>query len=341
MRSNLKLRVLAAFAAIYIVWGSSFLAIRVGLETIPPFLLAAIRFTTAGVLLYLWTRWRGVPTPSPREWRSATLLGAVLFLTSYGLLFWAEQRVSSGLAAVLFATMQLWVMVFEAFVFRVMSFTGGAVAGAFTGLAGVLVLTWHGSAANLSDPLSAALVLLSATVWAFGSLCTSRLRLPESKSMSAAVQMLVGGLLLFVPAAISGEFSRIAWSQIGTRSLVSLGYLIFMASLLAFTAYVWLMQHEPMSKIATYGYVNPVIAVFVGYFLGGEPLTKQTLAGTALVLIAVFTMISNRGERPVEEISARAIPELRELAEAKDSERADRAQPHTPQEAISSRLHSA
>src|SRR5262249_51125963 len=104
----------------------------------------------------------------------------------------------------------------------------------------------------------------------------------------------------------------------------------------AFTAYVWLMQHEPMSKIATYGYVNPVIAVFIGYFLGGEPLTKQTLAGTALVLIAVFTVISNRGE-----ISARAIPELRELAEAKDSERADRAQPHSPQEAISSRLHSA
>ena len=114
-----------------------------------------------------------------------------------------------------------------------------------------------------------------------------------------------------------------------------------MASLLAFTAYVWLMQHEPMSKIATYGYVNPVIAVFVGYFLGGEPLTRQTLAGTTLVLIAVFTVISNRREKQAEEVSVQAIPEPRELAEAEDSERADRAQPHSPQEAISSRLHSA
>jgi drug/metabolite transporter (DMT)-like permease len=341
VRFNLKLRVLAAFAAIYIVWGSSFLAIRVGLETIPPFLLAAIRFTTAGALLYLWTRWHGVPTPSRREWRSATLLGTILFLASYGLLFWAEQRVASGMAAVLFATMQLWVMAFEAFVFKVRSFTGGAIAGAFTGLAGVVVLTWHGSAQNLSDPLSSALVLLSAVLWAFGSLCTSRLRLPESKSMSAAIQMLVGGLLLFVPAAISGEFSSVAWSQIGMRSLVSLGYLIFMASLLAFTAYVWLMQHESMSKIATYGYVNPVIAVFVGYFLGGEPLTKQTLAGTALVLIAVFTVISNRREQQTIKASARAIPELRELGAAEDSAIADREQPHSRREAISSRVHSA
>ena len=340
MRLNLKLRVLAAFAAIYIIWGSSFLAIRIGLETMPPFLLAAIRFTTAGVLLYLWTRWHGVPNPTRWEWRSATVLGTILFLASYGLLFWAEQRVASGIAAVLFATMQLWVMAFEAFVFKVGSFTGRALAGAFTGLAGVLVLTWHGSAQSLSDPLSALLVLLSAGLWAFGSLWTHRLPLPESKSMSAAIQMLVGGLLLFAPAAITGEFSRIAWSQIGMRSLLSLGYLIFMASLLAFTAYVWLMQHEPMSKIATYGYVNPVIAVFVGYFLGGEPLSKQTLAGTALVLISVFIVISYRREQQTIKVSARAIPELHELGEAENSGRADREQPHSPQEAISSRLHS-
>jgi hypothetical protein len=125
------------------------------------------------------------------------------------------------------------------------------------------------------------------------------------------------------------------------RSLLSLGYLIFMASLLAFTAYVWLMQHEPMSKIATYGYVNPVIAVVVGYFLGGEPLTRQTLAGTALVLISVFTVIANRREDHRAPVSARAIPELRELAGAEGSARTDREQPHSPREAISSRLHSA
>jgi len=335
MRSNLKVGVLAAFSAIYIVWGCSFLAIRVGLETIPPFLLAAIRFTTAGALLYLWTRRKGIATPLRHEWRSATLLGAILFLASYGLLFWAEQRVASGIAAVLFATMQLWVMAFEAFVFRTRSFSRGAVAGAFTGLAGVVVLTWHGSAQNLSDPLSAMLVLLSAVLWAFGSLWTRRLLLPESKSMSAAIQMLVGGLLLFIPAAISGEFSRVIWSQIGARSLLSLAYLIFMASLLAFTAYVWLMQHEPMSKIATYAYVNPVIAVFVGYFLGGEPVTRQTLAGTALVLISVVTLISKRREQEPGPVNARAIPELRELVEGVDSKKAHREQPHSPQEATS------
>src|SRR5690242_6787192 len=130
--------------------------------------------------------------------------------------------------------------------------------------------------------------------------------------------MLIGGLLLFAPAAISGEFSKVVWSQIGMRSLFSLGYLIFMASLLAFTAYVWLMQHEPMSKIATYGYVNPVIAVFVGYLLGGEPVSRQTLAGTALVLISVFIVISYRREQQTIKVSARAIPELHELGEAEN-----------------------
>ena len=335
MPSNLKLRVLAAFAAIYIIWGSSFLAIRIGLETIPPFLLAAIRFTTAGALLYLWTRCQGVPSPSQREWRSGILLGGILFLAGYGLLFWAEQRVASGIAAVLYATVQLWVLVFEAFVFRVKSFSGAAVAGGLTGVAGVTALTWHGSAATLSDPFSAGLVLLSAILWAFGSLCTSRLRLPESKSMSAAIQMLIGGLLLFAPAAISGEFSRVVWSQIGIRSLISLGYLILMASLLAFTAYVWLMQHEPMSKIATYGYVNPVIAVVLGYFLGGEPITKQTLAGTALVLISVFVIISNRREQ-IAGSSARATQALHERKEEENSLRSDREKSHSRQAAISS-----
>lgn len=339
--SNLKLRVLAAFAAIYIIWGSSFLAIRIGLETIPPFLLAAIRFTTAGVLLYVWSRWYGVPSPSQREWRSGVLLGGIMFLAGYGLLFWAEQRVASGIAAVLYATVQLWVLVFEAFVFRVKSFTGTALAGALTGLGGVAVLTWHGSAATLSDPLSAALVLLSAILWAFGSLCTSRLPLPKSKSMSAAIQMVVGGLLLFVPATISGEFSRVTWSQIGMRSLLSLGYLILMASLLAFTAYVWLMQHESMSKIATYGYVNPVIAVILGYFLGGEPITKQTLAGTTLVLVSVFTVISKRREARMAAPSARATQGLREYEEEENLEKAGKQQSHSPQPAISSRLHSS
>ena len=334
MPSNLKLRVLAAFAAIYVIWGSSFLAIRIGLETIPPFLLAAFRFTTAGVLLYLWTRWQRVPGPSQREWRSGILLGGILFLAGYGLLFWAEQRVASGIAAVLYATVQLWVLLFEAFVFRVKSFTGTALAGAITGLGGVAVLTWHGSAATLSDPLSAALVLLSAAFWAFGSLCTGRLPLPKSKSMSAAIQMLIGGLLLFVPAAISGEFSRVAWSQIGMRSLLSLGYLIFMASLLAFTAYVWLMQHETMSKIATYGYVNPVIAVVLGYFLGGEPMTKQTVTGTALILVSVFIVISNRREQ-IAGSSARATQALHEREEEENSLRPDREQSHSRQPAIS------
>ena len=240
----------------------------------------------------------------------------------------------------LFATVQLWVLVFEAFVFRMKSFTRGALAGAFTGLAGVVVLTWHGSAKNLSDPLSAALVLLSAALWAFGSTWTRHLQLPESKSMSAAVQMLVGGLLLFAPALISGEFSRVAWSQVGMRSLLSLGYLIFLASLLAFTAYVWLMQHEPMSKIATYGYVNPVIAVFVGRLLGGEPLTRQTLLGSVLVLLAVFMVTSKRDAKQEIKPSARATQELRELAEGEDSETIDREQPQSQRQAILSRLHS-
>lgn len=284
-----------AFAAIYFIWGSSYLAIRTALATIPPFLLAALRFTAAAILLYGWRRLRGDPNPSKREWAAAALLGVILFLASYGALFWAEQHVASGIAAVLFATMQLWVVLLEGLLFRNAKITAKSIAGIVAGLCGVGVLTWNPHLLpSMTDRFSAALVVISSILWAAGSVLTPRLSLPRSEPMSAAAQMLTGGLLLFIPAALSREFRRISWSHISGRSLLSLIYLIVFASLIAFTAYVWLLSREPVSKISTYAYVNPIVAVIIGHLLASEPITRQTLFGAALIVTAVLMAVSGR-----------------------------------------------
>lgn len=290
-------RTLLAFAVIYFVWGSTFLAIRIGVSVIPPLLFAAMRFFTAGVLLYAWIRLQGTRSPRRREWASAALLGFVIFVIDYGLLFWAERRVPSGIAAVMLAMIPVFMSLAEIVFLGTQKLTLRLALAMLAGIAGVMVLVNPsvGFGQAPIDRLGAAALVGSAVAWSIGAVLSRKLPLPESKVMSSSAQMLTGGLMLLVVSAMFGDFTGFSLRAISASVWIALAYLIFAGSILGFTAYVWLIHHESPTKVGTYAYVNPVIAVLLGYFLGGEPLGGRTVAGTLLVLVSVV-MITTAGK---------------------------------------------
>ncbi len=299
MTSTSTYRKLLAFAIIYFVWGSTFLAIRVGVREVPPFLLAGMRFLIAGLVLYGWMLAKGEPSPAPRQWRSAAILAVLIFVIDYGGLFWAEQRVPSGVAAVMMASIPVFMTLSEILLLRTQTLTLRLALALLIGIGGVAVLMSR--SLNLSgapvDPAGAAALILAAIAFALSSALTRKLPLPQSKVMSSGAQMLAGGVLLTITAGAFGEFSRFHAARVSTGAWLALGYLIVAGSIVAFTAYVWLIHHESPTKVGTYAYVNPVVAVVVGYFLGGEPLGVRTLLGSALVLVSVV-VITTAGRRP-------------------------------------------
>ena len=285
-------KILLAFAIIYFVWGSTFLAIRVGVREVPPFLLAALRFLIAGVVLYGWMITRRVPSPAGREWMSALTLAVLIFVLDYGLLFWAEQRVPSGIAAVMMATIPLFMTLSEIIFLRTQALTVRLALALFIGIAGVAVLMSR--SLNLGgapiDRAGAVALIIASMSWSVSSALTRKLPLPTSKVMSSGAQMLAGGVLLTVTAAALGEFHNFHPLAVSRGAWLSLLYLIVPGSIIAFTAYVWLIHHESPTKVGTYAYVNPVVAVLVGYFLGGESLDLRTILGTLFVLISVVVI---------------------------------------------------
>ena len=285
-------KILLAFAIIYFVWGSTFLAIRVGVHEVPPFLLAGIRFFVSGIVLYGWMRFKGAPPPSRTEWASATLLGALIFLVDYGCLFWAEQRVPSGIAAVVLATIPVFITLLEISFLHTQRLTVRLGLALLAGLGGVAVLTVPSfSFGEVPINRAGALALLVASfTWSVATILTRRLTLPSSKPMSAAAQMLTGGAQLFVLAALSGEFAGFHMQAVSAKAWFALLYLMVAGSIVGFTAYVWLLHHESPTKVGTYAYVNPVVAVALGYFAGGEAVGPRTLLGALLVLISVITI---------------------------------------------------
>jgi drug/metabolite transporter (DMT)-like permease len=292
-------KILLAFACIYIIWGSTFYAIRIGVHEVPPLILAAARFLIAGLVLYAWMLTRHDPSPTLRQWRAAALLGFLIFVCDYGLLFWAEQRVPSGIAAVMMATIPAFMALAEILFLRTQKLTLRLALALLIGLAGVAILmlrTFHLGGAPISTAGAIALIL-AAIAWSIASVITRKLPLPPSKPMSAAAQMLTGGLMLTLAAAAFGEFHNFHPSTITAPAWWSLLYLIIAGSLIGFTAYVWLIHHESPTKVGTYAYVNPVIAVVIGYFLGGEPLGLRTILGTLCVLISVI-VITTQSKKP-------------------------------------------
>jgi drug/metabolite transporter (DMT)-like permease len=295
-------KILLAFAIIYFVWGSTFLAIRVGVREVPPFLLAAMRFFIAGLILYLWMRARGTPSPSRREWASASFLALLIFVFDYGLLFWAEQRVPSGIAAVMMAMIPAFMALGEIVVLRTQRLTMRLGLALLVGLAGVAVLVGHSM--NLGeapvDTAGACALIFASISWSVASSLTRKLPLPEAKAMSSGAQMLAGGVLLMIAAALLGEFRGFRPQAVSREAWLALAYLIVAGSIAGFTAYVWLLHHESPTKVGTYAYVNPVVAVLVGYFLGGEAIGPRTIAGSLLVLVSVVVITTTPKKKAPE-----------------------------------------
>ena len=283
-------RVLAAFFAIYVLWGSTFLAIRVAVLLIPPWFAAGTRFLIAGVLLYAFTRLRGTPPPSAAQWRSLAALGAIMFSITYGALFWGEQFIPSGITSVLEATIPLFTVLFEVFVLRHQAFRWRPVCGIALGFCGVaLMLLRTGSASTAIPVLPSLLILGGCAAWALGSVLNRSLPLPSSRPLTAACQMMVGGAVLLILSAISGELHP--FPHIPLKAALALVYLIIFGSLIAFTAFVWLLGRMSAGRVATHAFVNPVVALALGHFLIAEVVTLRTLSGAALVIASVFLVL--------------------------------------------------
>jgi len=291
---------LAAFGVIYFVWGSTFLAIRISVHEIPPLLCAAIRFLIAGAALYLFMLLRGQPSPTRRQWIGAIAMAALIFVGDYGFLFWAEQRVPSGVAAVMLATIPAFMALSEVILLRTQRLTLRLALALLIGLAGVAALVSH--SLNLGGaPINSAgaiALLIAAFDWSIASALSRKLPLPESKAMSAGAQMFAGGLLLFAVASLSGEFRLFHPLDVTTGAWLALLYLIIAGSIIGFTAYLWLLHHHSPTRVGTYAYVNPLVAVLIGYFFAGEPLGLRTVLGTALILISVIVITTMRSRTP-------------------------------------------
>jgi drug/metabolite transporter (DMT)-like permease len=286
-----RLRLALAFFAIYVLWGSTYLAIRVLVATVPPLFAAGVRFSIAGIVLYAWSRARGVPEPSRLEWRNLSILAALLFLAAYSGLFWAEKTLPSGIASVLVATVPVWVAAVEIFVFRRQAFRWLLVAALAVGLGGVALMAFDG-ASGLS-PLPCLVILCSDLAWSLGTVLTPTLALPKSKALTAGAEMMLGGLMLLVSSALARELSP--WPHVSPRAAAALAYLIVAGSLIAFTAYQWLLAHVPATIVTSYAYVNPVVAILIGYGLGHETLSLRIVLGSALVLSSVIALVRGGG----------------------------------------------
>jgi len=293
-------KTLLAFAIIYFVWGSTFLAIRIGVREVPPLLLAAMRFFLAGLFLYAWVAARGERQPTRRQWGAAALLAFFVFVCDYGLLFWAEQRVPSGIAAVMLALIPVFMALSEIIFLGTQKLTWRLGLALTVGLGGVSVLMSR--SVNLGgtpiDRMGALALIVASLSWSVSSVLTRKVPLPESKMMSSGAQMLAGGALLFLLAAGLGEFRGFQFREVSRGAWFALLYLIVAGSIIGYTAYLWLIHRESPTKVGTYAYVNPVVAVLVGYFLGGEALDLRTGLATLLVLVSVV-VITTSGSRAV------------------------------------------
>jgi drug/metabolite transporter (DMT)-like permease len=280
--------VVPGLLVIYLVWGSTYLAIRFGLESIPPFLMSGVRYALAGAILFAAAKARGASPVRARDFAPAFTGGALLLLCGNGGVVWAEQRVTSGLAALLVATEPLFIVFLQALLLERLAPDRRALAGVALGIGGVAVLLGPESVAGQRpDLLGTAAVLFAAFAWALGSVLSRKFRPPESPLQAAALQMLAGGALLLAVSGIAGEWTRFSPALVTPRSAAALAYLLVFGSLLGFTVYVWLLRAASPALVSTYAFVNPAVAMFLGWLLAGEPVAPQTLLAAAMIVGAV------------------------------------------------------
>jgi len=285
-----RARLFFSFFAVYVIWGTTFLAIRIAVEELPPLFAAAVRFFIAGSVLYAFMRFRGEAAPTARQWRNLGVVALFLFVAEYAPLFWAEKYVPSGVVSVLAATIPILTLVAEALILREKHLKPGTIIATLIGFSGVAILLLHGH--NTFGLLPCVAVLAGSICWAVGSVFNRSMDMPKSRPVTAGATMMLGGVGLF---ALSAGFRELhPLPHISLRAVWALLYLIVFGSLIAFTAFVWLIGHMSASRVSSYAYVNPIIAVAIGYFWAGEPITPRILAGAALVLVSVFLILRGK-----------------------------------------------
>jgi drug/metabolite transporter (DMT)-like permease len=295
-KSASRAQIIAAFASIYLVWGSTYLAIRYAIETIPPFIMGGARFLISGALLYVWARYRGAPRPTRLHWRNAVIAGAFLLLGGNGAVVWAEQFVPSGLTALLVSILPFWLVIIEWVRPPRRRPSGLVLVGLVLGFVGIIVLVGPGNVGGQGDirPLGALVLILGSLSWAIGSFWSRDAQLPESGLMTTGMEMLGGGALLSIVGVLSGELSKLDIHHVSRVSALGLLYLITFGSLIGFTSYIWLLDKVSPAKLGTYAYVNPIVAVLLGWAIAGEALSIRTVIAAAIVICAVALITSAR-----------------------------------------------
>ena len=298
---SLRLQIALAFLSIYTIWGSTYLAIRFAIETFPPFLMAAIRFLIAGGALYAWMRLRGAQRPTRANWNAAVIIGGLLLLGGNGGVTKAEQVIPSGLTAVLITIVPIWMALVELLQKDRVVPTPQVVLGLVLGFGGVVLLVGPGGLAGSGglNPLWVGILLFASLSWAIGSVYSRKAALPKTPLLGSGMEMLAGGVLLLVVSLVSQEWVGFQPSNVSFLSLVSFLYLIVFGSLIAFSSYVWLLTKTTTARASTYAYVNPVVAVFLGYFLAGEQLTLRTLLASSMIVIAVVVITTYKSRQTV------------------------------------------
>ncbi|MDE0897903.1 MAG: EamA family transporter [Longimicrobiales bacterium] len=295
-------RIVLAFAAVYFIWGSTYLAIRFAIETMPPLAMAAARFLTAGTLLFAWALSRGAPMPSGAHWRAAAISGTLLLAGGNGAIVIAEQWVPSGLVALLVASVPLWMVILDRFFGSRVKPTRRTVIGLTVGFSGVALLAGSpGVGAGGSKELLGALFVMGGSLcWAAGSLHSRYIKDPPRPRMLVAMQMLSGGTVLSVLAALTGDWARLDIASISGRSWVAFGYLILAGALIGYAAYIWLLTVVPPARAGTYAYVNPVVAMLLGWAFAGEPLAFRSLGAAAIILGSVVVITTEASAKQSE-----------------------------------------
>ncbi|MFL5565266.1 MAG: EamA family transporter [Gemmatimonadaceae bacterium] len=291
-----RAQIIAAFASIYLVWGSTYLAIRYAVETIPPFLMGGLRFVISGALLYAWARYRGAQRPSRLHWRNAIIAGGFLLLGGNGAVVWAEQFVPSGLTALLVSILPFWLVIIEWVRPPRRRPSGAVLIGLVLGFLGIIVLVGLGELGGHGDirPLGALVLILGSLSWAIGSFWSRDAQLPESGLLTTGMEMLGGGVLLLIVGVATGELSDFDIQRVSAESIVGLAYLITFGSLLGFTSYIWLLDKVSPARLGTYAYVNPIVAVLLGWAVAGERLSARTVVAAVIVICAVALITTAR-----------------------------------------------
>jgi drug/metabolite transporter (DMT)-like permease len=300
-----RVKLIAAFAAIYVIWGSTYLASLMAIQTLPPLLMAGSRFLVAGLILLAWA-FRGAPAmPTKRQLRNAAIIGLLLLVGGNGAVVLAEREVSSGLAALIVATLPIWMVLLEWARPGGTTPTPGVVVGLILGLVGLAVLigpaVLHpdavGTANNGIRIVGVVILMIGEISWATGSILARHMDLPRSAPLATAIEMLAAGVVFIVVSTLTHEPEFFDIARVSGRSIAGLIYLITFGSLVAFSAYVWLLKVSTPAKVATYAYVNPVVALFLGWALAGERLSLRTAIASAIIIAAVAAITTARGSR--------------------------------------------